>query len=110
MISLTWLSRVGSSVIRIVPGVGTMVSCVTLVFNLGESMLVGGLNYALEHVNAINTTGFDNVTFASVSFIGYANAVFPLEEFVTMWSSVAAGCLSIAAIRWVKSCIPTISN
>jgi len=110
MISLTWLSRVGSSVVGFVPGVASVTALITLIFNLGERMLVGGLNYAITQVNGINTSAFDNATFAGITFIGYGNAVFPLEETVTIWSAVATACLSVALIRWIKSVIPTVSN
>lgn len=110
MVSLTWLSRVGSSIVGATPLVGSLLGFLTLIYNVGESMVVGALNYATASIDAINTSAFGNATFAGITFIGYGNAVFPLEEAVSIWAAVGTACLSIALIRWIKSVIPTVSN
>lgn len=110
MISLEWLSKTGSAIVGFVPGVSTVVALVTLIFDLGEKMLAGGLNLAISTLSSIDTSAFSNVSFAGVAAIGYANAVFPLDEMISIWTAVASGCLSVVTIRWVKSFIPTVSN
>jgi len=110
MISLTWLSNVGRSVMSFVPVLGSVLGFLAWFYELGETVLVGGLNFISDRINAIDTSAFSNASFAVVAGIGYANAVFPLSETVTIWASLATACITIAIIRWVKSVIPTVSN
>jgi len=110
MISLSWLSDVGRSIKFLVPGVGTLFGFVVFIYDLGEKILVGGLTYASESFAALDTSAFSDVSFASVAAIGYANTVFPIPEAMNIWASVFTACLSVSAIRWVKSFIPTLSN
>ena len=108
--SLSWIAKVGESAARLIPGIGTVVGFVTLIFDLGETMLAGGLNYLLTQINSMDTSAFSNASFALVVGIGYGNAVFPLDEAITIGTALATACGTIVVIRWVKSFIPTVSN
>jgi len=108
--SLSWIAKVGESAARLIPGVGTFVGLISLIYDLGESMVAGGLNYLLAQVDALDTSAFSNASFATVVGIGYGNAVFPLDEAVTIGTALALACGTIVTIRWVKSVIPTVSN
>ena len=108
--SLSWLSRVGEAASVLIPGVGTAVGFIVMIYDLGESMICGGLNYLIQHVSAMDTSAFSNGSFALVASIGYGNAVFPLTEAVNIGLALAGACTTIALIRWIKSVVPTISN
>lgn len=108
--SLEFLSRIGQLVIRAIPFVGSVMGFVAWIYDLGERVLAGGLNWILTQVSAIDTSVFSNAAFGTVAGIGYANAVFPLSEFVTIWAAVFTAAGAIVLIRWVKSFIPAIAN
>jgi hypothetical protein len=110
MISLTWLSSVGRNIASFVPAFGTLMGFVAYIYELGETVLVGGLNFLSDRVSAIDTSAFANASFAAVVGIGYGNAVFPLTEMVSIWTALGTACLTVVIIRWVKSFIPTVSN
>lgn len=105
-----WLVEVSKILGRAVPFFASVVGFFTLIYDLGEQIVVGGLNYLLGLVSSIDTSAFSNASFATVAGIGYANAVFPLSEFVTIWTAVISAKLVVLLIRWVKSFIPTIAN
>ncbi len=108
--SLSWLSRVGESALKAIPFFGSAFGFVVLILDIGERVLVAGINFATSSVNAIDTSAFSNVSFAAITGIAYANAVFPLSEFVSIWTAVFTAAGSVIVIRWVKSFIPTVSN
>lgn len=108
--SLSWISKVGESAARLIPVVGTITGFVTLIFDLGEKIVAGGFNFALERLDAIDTSAFANATYGAIAFIGYGNAVFPLDEAMSIGAALITACTTVAVIRWVKSFIPTLSN
>jgi hypothetical protein len=108
--SLSWLARVGESALKAIPFFGSGLGLIALVFDFGEKLLVGSINYVIDTINAMDTSMFSNAAFASVQGIAYANAVFPLSEFVTIWTAVFAAAAGIILIRWVKSFVPTVAN
>jgi len=93
-----------------VPVFGTLLGLIAYIYDLGETLFVGTLNLVISRLDAIDTSLFSNASFAAVYGIGYANAVFPLQEFVTMWIAIGVGCLSVVVIRWIKSFVPTVAN
>lgn len=105
-----WLVEASKVLGRAIPFFGTVAGLVTLIYDLGETMLVSGLNFLIAHISSIDTSLFSNASFGAVASIGYANAVFPLSEFVAIWTAVITAKLTIIIIRWVKSVIPTVSN
>lgn len=108
--SLSWLAKVGEAAARAIPGMGTGLGFIALIYDLGDKMVAGGLNWLLSMVNSIDTSAFSNASFALVTGIGYGNAVFALDEAITVWTALAVACGAVAVIRWVKSVIPTVSN
>lgn len=108
--SLSWIAKVGESAARLIPVVGTITGFFTLIFDLGERIVAGGINYLLDGLDAIDTSTFDNASFGAIAMIGYGNAVFPLEETMSVGAALIAACTTIATIRWAKSFIPTVSN
>jgi len=108
--SLSWIAKVGESAAKLIPGIGTFVGFITLIFDLGETMLAGGLNWLIAQLNVLDTSAFSNASFAAVVGIGYGNAVFPIDEALTIGVALATACGTIVVIRWVKSFIPTVSN
>lgn len=108
--SLTWLSGVGTAAARLITWLGSGMSLVTWVFDIGEKMLAGGLNFMIDRLSTLDTSLFSKAAFATVAGIGYANAVFPLAEFVNIWTAVFTGISVVLIIRWVKSFIPTMAN
>jgi len=108
--SLSWIARVGESALKAIPFFGSAVGFIALIFDIGERVLVGGINFLISSVNSIDTSLFSNAAFGAVSGISYANAVFPLSEFVTIWTSVFTGAAAVLVIRWVKSFVPTVAN
>lgn len=108
--SLEWLSRVGESALKAIPFFGGAVGVMTWTLDVGEKLLAGGLNYAIDKVSAIDTSAFGNATFTAVGAIGFGNAVFPLSEFITIWTAVFTAAGSVLVIRWIKSFIPTMAN
>lgn len=109
-LSLGILQKIGEWLGKLVTFTGTGVGLVVWIFDLGNRVIGAGLGWISGKLDVVNPDAWDNVSFAGVAFIGYANAVFPLTEAVQIWSSLATACLAISAIRWVKSFIPTIAN
>ena len=108
--SLEWLSRIGEAAIKLIPFVGTTGGLVVWIFDIGERVIAGGLNYAINQLSAMDTSAFSNASFGVIAGIGYANAVFPLAEFASIWTAVFTAAGLVLLIRWIKSCIPTVSN
>lgn len=105
-----WLVEVSKILGKALPFFGSVVGFITLVYDLGEKMLVGGLNFFISQLNTIDTSMFSNASFASVAGIGYCNAVFPLSEAIAIWTALGACFVTILILRWVKSFIPTVAN
>ena len=95
---------------KAIPLFGSALGVLSLVLSIGEHVVSAGLNFAVNQVSALDTSAFSNAAFALVAGIGYANAVFPLSEFVNIWTSVFTAAGIVLVIRWVKSFIPTVAN
>jgi len=110
MPTVQWLVSVAKIIGKLTPFFGTVVGLVTLVYDLGTIIIVGGLNFLADRLDAIDTSAFSNAGFGLISSIGYFNAVFPLSEAIVVWTALLTAKLAIVVIRWVKSLIPTLSN
>jgi len=108
--TLYWLVSVARVLGKVVPGFATITGLITLVYDLGNQMLAGVLNLAISQISAIDTSAFSEVSFATITSIGLANAVFPLAELVTIWTALFSAMGVIIAFRWIKSFVPTVSN
>jgi hypothetical protein len=104
------ISRLVQSATKALPFFGSSLGFIALLYDWGDKMLSTSLNYAIANVSAIDTSAFSNASFATVAGIGYANAVFPLEEFINIWVAVFTAAAIVLMIRWIKSFIPTVAN
>jgi hypothetical protein len=51
-----------------------------------------------------------NITFSTIPFIGYVNAMIPLSEFIALMVIYFTAWSIVIVFRWIKSLIPTASN
>jgi len=108
--SVNWLVNVAKVVGKSAPFFGTAVGFVTLVYDLGTQLIVGGLGYVSARLDGLDTSTFQTTGFGVIEAVGTFNAVFPLAEALTVWSALATAMITVITIRWVKSVIPTVSN
>jgi len=59
---------------------------------------------------SIDTEAFSNVSLSLIEWIGYANAILPLSEFVVLMVAYSTAWLTVIIVRWIKSFVPTIAN
>lgn len=85
----------------------TFVVWITEIIDMAISAV---LNQIVEAFNSLDLSAFQSVSLASLEYIGYANAILPVSEFVVLLSLYVTAWLTIIIIRWVKSFIPTVAN
>jgi hypothetical protein len=62
------------------------------------------------YLDAINLDNFQNVSFATLELVGYANAIVPISEFITLMTAYLVAWLTVITVRWIKSFVPTVAN
>lgn len=63
-----------------------------------------------DAILSIDVSAFQSVSIASLEWIGYANAILPVSEFVILLGLYVTAWLTVILIRWIKSFVPTIAN
>lgn len=61
-------------------------------------------------LNSFNIDELGNVNFSGLEYIGYVNAIIPLDYFITICGVYVTAWIVVILIRWVKSFVPAISN
>lgn len=68
------------------------------------------MSQLLDLIASIDVSSLQNVSLSGLEYIGYANAIFPISEAVTLSTTYVTAWLIVIIIRWVKSFVPTLAN
>ena len=101
-----WISKIGK---------GISVAAAILVYCVAAylGIFVDAIRYIANRLIQLSDGdlgGLQNANFATLDFISYVNAVFPLSEFVGLMTIYGLAWTTLICIRWAKSFIPTIAN
>lgn len=108
--SIYWLQKAAEILGKIAPIAGTILGFIAWLYNLIEVVIIGTIDFITAKLAEIDTSAFSNANFASLQWIGYLNAVFPLSEYLAILSAYYIAWGVVVLIRWIKSFVPTVAN
>ncbi|HET6406449.1 MAG TPA: hypothetical protein VFG14_01100 [Chthoniobacteraceae bacterium] len=108
--SIYWLQKAAETLGKISPIAGTILGFIAWTYNIIEIVIIGTIDFIADKLTALDVSAFSNANFASLQWIGYLNAVFPLSEYLAILSAYYVAWGVVVLIRWVKSFVPTMGN
>lgn len=108
--TLYWFTKIGDYVARVVPFVASVLAFFAWAYNIVAVLIVAGINAIYEGVMSLDTSFASGASFGGLEWIGYVNAVIPLDAWLALLSALMVFKIAVVGLRWVKSFIPTMAN
>jgi hypothetical protein len=92
----------------------TLIAALVAFFLWITDVITNTIVAVLEQIAALiislDVSSFQDVSLASIEYIGYINAFFPVSEFVVLVTLYTVAWVTVILIRWIKSFVPTVAN
>jgi hypothetical protein len=108
--TIFWFREVRDFVAKIVPFVASALAFIAWAYNIVAVMIVAAINAIYDGIASLDTSFVSGGNFGGLEWIGYVNAVIPLDAWLALMSALMVFKIAIVTLRWIKSFIPTMAN